>query len=556
MALGGLDEDGKNMYLVEIDGDIFVVDAGLKYPSETEQLGIEYIIPDFTYLIEHQDRVKGVFISHGHDDVMYALGHLLTQIDVPVYATALTAKLLEIEFRKHKLNNKFIHVIKRNDTIKIGSHVIHTFPVMQSIADGVGFAFETDSGMIVYASEFIFDYDFLNKAFSMDVNALSEMGKNQVLLLMSESKGSSRAGYTAPKHRISDHVEHYFEENEKRIIITLYRQNLFRIMEVLELAARYNKKVYFYDPEHIRLLNTVDELGYYKLPKNIIVDRNDFNNDMKDIVCVVSGSGNEVFKLMHNIAIGEDRQIELREDDIVIIASPVVPGTEKDATAMENDLYKADVKIVKLNAKEILSMHASTEDLKMMLYLIRPKYYLPIIGEYSHLINNADIAVQMGYTPDKIIILDNGQFASFENGRLASTSEQIDLEDTAIDASDMRDVSGMVLKDREKLSTDGAIICGVVLDYNTKKVIGGPDVQSRGVIYLKDADYILNEIGKLLISTIERNVEENTYDNMQVRAEAREAISRYVLKVTGKTPMIQPAIVEINLGEESGKKDS
>ncbi len=556
MALGGLDEDGKNMYLVEIDGDIFVVDAGLKYPSETEQLGIEYIIPDFTYLIEHQDRVKGVFISHGHDDVMYALGHLLTQIDVPVYATALTAKLLEIEFRKHKLNNKFINVIKRNDSIRIGNHVIHTFPVMQSIADGVGFAFETDAGMIVYASEFIFDYDFLNTAFSMDVNALSEMGKNQVLLLMSESKGSSRPGYTAPKHRISDHVEHYFEESDKRIIITLYRQNLFRIMEVLELAARYNKKVYFYDPEHIRLLNTVDELGYYKLPKNIIVDRKDFNNDMKDIVCVVSGSGNEVFKLMHNIAIGEDRQIELREDDIAIIASPVVPGTEKDATAMENDLYKADVKIVKLNAKEILSMHASTEDLKMMLYLIRPKYYLPIIGEYSHLINNADIAVQMGYTPDRIIILDNGQFASFENGRLASTSEQIDLEDTAIDASDMRDVSGMVLKDREKLSTDGAIICGVVLDFNTKKVIGGPDVQSRGVIYLKDADYILNEIGKLLISTIERNVKENTYDNMQVRAEAREAISRYVLKVTGKTPMILPAIVEINLGEDSGKKDS
>ncbi|MBR4421364.1 MAG: ribonuclease J [Erysipelotrichaceae bacterium] len=555
MALGGLDEDGKNMYLVEIDGDIFVVDAGLKYPSETEQLGIEYIIPDFTYLIEHKDRVKAVFISHGHDDVMYALGHLLTQIDVPVYATALTAKLLENEFRKHKLNNKFIHVIKRNETIKIGNHVIHAFPVMLSIADGAGFAFETDSGMIVYASEFIFDYDFLNKAFSMDVNALSEMGKNNVLVLMSESTGSSRSGYTAPKHRISDHVEHYFEDIDKRIIITLYRQNLFRIMEILELAARYKKKVYFYDPEHIKLLNTVDELGYYKLPKNIIVDRHDFNNDMKDIVVVVSGSGNEVFKLMHNIAIGEDRYIELREEDIVIIASPMVPGTEKDATAMENDLYKADVKIVKLNAKEILSMHASTEDLKMMLYLIRPKYYLPIIGEYADLVNNADIAVQMGYTPDRIIILDNGQFATFENGRLSSTSDQIDLEDTAIDASDMRDVSGMVLKDREKLSTDGAIICGVVLDFNTKKVIGGPDVQSRGVIYLKDADYILNEIGKLLISTIERNVEEGTYDNMQVRIEAREAISRYVLKVTGKTPMILPAIVEINIGEDSGKKD-
>ena len=555
MALGGLDEDGKNMYLVEIDGDIFIIDSGLKYPSESEQLGIEYIIPDFTYLLEHRQRIKGLFISHGHDDVMGAIGHLLNQIDVDIYATALTARLLNEEFKKHKLKNKHIHVVKRNDTFKVDNHVVHTFPVMQSIADGVGFAFETDSGLIVYTSEYVFDYDFLNKAFSMDINALSLMGQQDVLVMMSESVGSNRGGYTAPKHRITDHIEHYFEENDRRLIITLYRQNLFRIMEILELAAKYKKKVYFYDQEHIRLLNDVDSLDYYKIPRNIILDAKEFNNDMNDVVCIISGSGNEVFKLMNNIAIGEDRKIELRQDDTVIIASPAVPGTEKDATAMENDLYKAGISIVKLNAKEILSMHASKEDLKMMLYLIRPKYYLPIKGQYSDLINNADIAVEMGYTPDRIIILDNGQFATFENGRLASTSDQIELEDKAIDASDMRDVSGMVLRDREKLSTDGAIICGVVLDFNTKRVIGGPDIQSRGVIYLKDADYILNEIGNILVSTIEKNVAEGSYDNMQTRMEARELISRYVLKSTGKTPMILPAIIEINAGDTSGKEE-
>ncbi|MBQ1566362.1 MAG: ribonuclease J [Erysipelotrichaceae bacterium] len=555
MALGGLDEDGKNMYLVEIDGDIFIVDAGLKYPSESEQLGIEYIIPDFTYLLEHKDRVKAVFISHGHDDVMSALGHLLSLMDVEVYATALTARIIEEEFRRHKLKNKHIHVIKRNDEFKVAGHIVHTFPVMQSIADGVGYAFETDSGMIVYTSEFVFDYDSLNKSFSMDVSSLNNIGQKNVLVLMSESTGANRSGYTAPKHRIASHIEHYFEENDKRLIITLYRQNLFRIMEILELANKYHKKVFFYDDQHVKLLKAVDDLGYYKIPRNVIIDRNDFNNDLKDIICIVSGSGNEVFKLMNNIAIGEDSIVELHEKDTVIIASPVVPGTEKDATAMENDLYKAGVSIVKLNAREILSMHASIEDLKMMLYLIRPKYYLPIKGEYSDLINNADIAVEMGYTPDRIIILDNGQFADFEGNRLASTSEQIELEDKAIDSSDMRDVSGMVLRDREKLSTDGAIICGVVLDFKTKKVIGGPDIQSRGVIYLKDADHILSEIGNILISTIQRNVEEGTYENMQVRMEAREAISRYVLRSTGKAPMILPAIVEINLGEDSGKEE-
>ena len=549
MALGGLDEDGKNMYLVEIDGDIFIIDCGLKYPSESEQLGIEYIIPDFTYIKDHKERVKGLFISHAHDDVMSAIGHLLKEIDVEVYATALTSKLLNEELIKHGINKKHINVVKRNETINVVGHNIKTFPIMQSIADGVGFAFETEHGYIVYTSEFIFDYDILNKSFSMDVNALSQLGEKGVLCLLSESTGSTREGYTAPKHKITDQIEHYFEIGDNRIIITLYRQNLFRIIEILELANKYKKKVYFYDKEHIRLLKYVDELEYYKIPRNIIVEK--LEDDMQDVVCIVSGSGNEVFKIMNNIAIGENANINLKQTDTVIIASPVVPGTENDATAMENDLYKADVNIVKLNAKQVLSMHASIEDLKMMLYLTRPKYYLPIKGQYSDLVNNADIAVDMGFTPDKIIILDNGQFATFENGRLSSTSDLVELEDTAIDSSNMNDISGMVLRDRQSLSTDGAIIAGVVLDFKTKKVIGGPDVQSRGVIYLKDADHILNEIGNILLSTISENVANGTYDNMQVRAEAREKISRYVIKETGKKPMILPAIVEINLGEES-----
>ena len=551
MALGGLDEDGKNMYLVEIDGDIFIVDCGLKYPSESEQLGIEYIIPDFTYLKEHKDRVKGLFVSHSHDDVMFAVGHLLKEIDVEIYATALTAKVLQTVLEKSGIHKKRINIVKRNETFNVAGHVVKTIPMMQSIADGVGFAFGTDYGYIVYTSEFIFDYDIMNKAFSMDVNALSAIGQEGVLCLMSESTGSTRNGYTAPKHKISEHIEHYFELNGDRSIITLYRQNLYRIIEILELANKYKKKVYFYDSELLKLLKSADELEYYKIPRNVIISSDEFNNDLTDVVCVVSGSGNQVFKLMNNIAIGEDDKIKLKQTDTVIIASPVVPGTENDATAMENDLYKADCKIVKLNAKEVLSMHASVEDLKMMLYLTRPRYYLPIKGQYSDLVNNADIAVEMGFTPDKIIILDNGQFALFENGRLSSTSETIELEDTAIDSSNMKDVSGMVLRDRESLSTDGAIIAGVVLDFNTKKVIGGPDVQSRGVIYLKDADHILNEIGNMLVSTIAENVANGSYDNMAVRVEAREKISRFILKETGKKPMILPAIVEINMGEES-----
>ena len=318
---------------------------------------------------------------------------------------------------------------------------------------------------------------------------------------------------------------------------------------MLELAHKYKRKVYFYNEEHVKLLKHCEELGYYKIPSDLIIKTKDFKNDMKDVICIVSGGGNKVFKLMNNIAIGEDRKIKLNEDDTVIIASPIVPGTEKDASAMENDLYKANVKIIKMNARELLSMHASIEDLKMMLFVIKPKYYFPVKGDYADLIANAEVATEMGYTPDKIVILDNGQFATFENGKLVSTRDVIELNNTSIDMSDKSDVSGMVLKDRETLSTDGVIVVGVVLNFNTKKVVGGPDVQSRGVIYLKDAEDILSEIGNILVETIDTAVKENRYENMAIRMEAKEKINRFVLKETGKKPMILPAIVEIKMGE-------
>lgn len=549
MALGGLDEDGKNMYCIEINDDIFVVDAGLKYP-DNQQLGVNYIIPDFSYLIENKDRVKAIFITHGHDDVMMAISHILKEADFDVYATALTARIIEDEFPKN--SKKRVKVIRRNEKLNINGHIIHTFPVMMSIADGIGLIFETEQGSIVYTSEFIIDYDMNFDAFAMDLNTIIRIGEHNVLCLMSESVGANKPGYTAPNHKISDHIETYIENLNTRVIITLYKQNLYRIIEVLELAKKYKRKVFFHNPDHLKLLKHVEDLGYYKIPLNTIITSKEFNNDLDNVICVVSGSGKKVFRKLNNICIGEDKILSLRKDDLVIIASPVVPGTEKEASNMENDLYKADVKVIKLNKGQLLSMHASKEDLKTMLYMVKPKYYLPVKGQYSDLVNNADVAVEMGYTPDKIIILDNGQFATFENQKLHSTRDQLELNEILIDGSDGTDVSGMVLKDRETLSTDGAIVAGIVLDFKTKALIGGPDVQSRGVIYLKDAENLLNEIGNILVNTVKEEVEADCYNNMTARVEARDRIAAYVLKHTGKRPMILPAIVEVNVENNNG----
>ena len=547
-ALGGLDEDGKNMYVVEVDNSIFILECGLKYP-EKDKLGIEMIIPDFTYLKENEKRIKGVFITHGHDDVMAALPSLLKVIDVPIYTAPLTAILLEKLFKKEKITNYEIHRIKRNGSFKIDNFKIKTFGVTQSIMDGFGIAIETNEGYIVYSSEFIVDYDIKNDAFKCNISEITKLGSEGVLCLMTESVGSTREGHSAPNHRITSIVEPSFEDTENRIIVTLYNQNIYRVIEIIELANKYGRRVVFFDDELKQTIQEIARLGYYHVPAGLEITKDNFNNDLEKVVVIISGSGSSIFKRVHKIATKEDTVLEFRESDTIIIASPMVPGTELEATRMENDLYKEGAKVVAVDSKRTFSMHAAIEDLKMMLYLLKPKYYLPVKGEYRQLVSNANIALDMGYRADKIIVLDNGQIATIEDGQLSKHYSNLSLEDVLIDGKENLDASGMVLKDREILSTDGAIIIGLAVNFKTKKIIGGPDVQSRGVIYLKDADYLVKEIGNIFEDVVNTAVKEKRYDNLTCRSEARDRISRYVLKETGKKPMILPAIVEINTKE-------
>ena len=288
-------------------------------------------------------------------------------------------------------------------------------------------------------------------------------------------------------------------------------------------------------------------LGYYKVPKEIEISPRQFDNDLDDdVVVLISGSGKNLFRTMQNIAMHEDKQVSFRVSDTIIIASPIVSGTELEATNMENEIYKEGGKIFTLKSKEILSMHPSSEDLKMMLYLFKPKYYLPIKGEYRHLVTNANLALNMGYLGDRIVILDNGQIATFENKILKSTGDFIELEDTMIDGKENWDVTGVVLKDRELLSTDGVMVIGISVDSKTKKIVGGPDVQTRGLIYLKDADYIIKEVGEISEQEINNAVMNHTYENLEVRALIKERVTKYLLKETGKRPMILPVIIEFS----------
>ncbi len=544
-ALGGLDEDGKNMYCVEINDEILLIEAGIKYPESTK-LGVEKIIPDFTYITDNIDRVKGIFITHAHDDVVGALPYLLKDADVPIYATPLNANIIQGTLLQYGIKSAKINKVKRGSKVTVGDIEIETFAMTHSLGESVGLAIKTDQGYIVYTGEFIIDYDARDEAFSCDVSKLAELGNKNVLCLLTESTGAARKGHTAPNHKITDVVEPYFETAKGRIVISTYAQNMYRAIEILNLAIRYKRKVVIFGNELKFLLDKLVGMGYLNIPAGLIVDPAKTDLTSPELVIIVSGSGPAIFRFINRIALHEDDSFSFTEDDTIIIASPVVPGTEKEATNMENELYKLGPKINILSGKVIYSMHASSEDLKMMMYLLKPRYYMPVRGEYRQLIDNANVATTMGITPDRIVILDNGQVATFENGRLKSTGDSVMIGEVMIDGSEELDSSGVVIKDREQLSTDGVIVVGVVVDFKTKEVIGGPDVQMRGFVYLKDADNIVNTIMKICEDTIKDQVESKKYENLGCKTEMRDKIAKYVLKETGKRPMILPAIVEIN----------
>ena len=545
-ALGGLDEDGKNMLVVEVNEAIFIIEAGLKYP-DTGQLGVEFIIPDFSYLIENKERIQGIFITHAHDDVVAALPYLLKQVNAPVYTGALTANIIHEMLKKEGIKNAKIHRLKRCSKQTIGGVKIRTFPMTHAFPDNFGLAISTDQGYIVYTGEFIVDYDMLQKEYLCDLNELSDIGKKGVLCLLCESQGADKSGHTAPKHRITSLIEPIFEASEgTRILISCYSQSLFRIIEIIELAKKFNRKIFFHDKGIRELLKHLETMKYYRVPKEMEINEKNFSDDMEDVVVLISGNGKNLFRTMTNIANHEDAHVSFRTSDTIIVASPIVSGTELDASNMENEIYKEGGKIYTLDSKTVLSMHPSSEDLKMMLYLFQPKYYIPIKGEYRHLYVNANLATKMGYSPDRILILENGQIALFENKILKSVAQRLELEDTMIDGKENWDVTGVVLKDREALSTDGVMIIGVGVNHKTKEISNGPDVQTRGLIYLKDAEYIIKEVGNIMENCIEKAVKEKRYDNLTVRAEARDKISKYLMKETGKRPMVLPVIMEIN----------
>ena len=554
--IGGQAENGKSMYCLEIDDQWFIIDAGYRFP-EVDKLGVDVIIPNFDYLKENKDKIKAIFITHGHDDVMGALPYLLQEVNVPIYTTDLTADLIDQLLQRYMRHShvSYKYKIKRvnmNATIKVAGVTVEFFPITHSIPGSVGLAFLTPNGYVVYSSEFIIDFGAPER-FRCNIQKMMEIGKKGVLALLCESSYSKNDGYTSPKHKLTDKIESIFEDATGRIIISSYAQNAFRTQEIAQLAKKYNRKICFYGRDKYDNTNTIMRIARHtKRPildihPSYIADSKAISDkkNMDKLVVLLSGSPRRIYHDILDIIDGGDEKLKLQESDTFIVASPVLPGTEKIANRAINELYKTDTQIHVLKNKELQSMHASEEDIKVLIQILNPKYFIPIKGEYQHFVAVSDVAKKMSIKDDYIIIVDNGEIITFNDGRLQDYRDSITIEDVMIDGLGIGDVGVKVIDDRNQLQNDGVVIIGMTIDGKTKEIVANTDVQTRGFIYLKDSENIVRAIIEMAEKELEAYKKDDNGDIRDVRQTIKDKANRYIIKETGKRPVILPVIIEL-----------
>ena len=554
--IGGQAENGKSMYCLEIDDQWFIIDAGYRFP-EVDKLGVDVIIPNFDNLKENKDKIKAIFITHGHDDVMGALPYLLQEVNVPIYTTDLTADLIDQLLQRYMRHShvSYKYKIKRvnmNATIKVAGVTVEFFPITHSIPGSVGLAFLTPNGYVVYSSEFIIDFGAPER-FRCNIQKMMEIGKKGVLALLCESSYSKNDGYTSPKHKLTDKIESIFEDATGRIIISSYAQNAFRTQEIAQLAKKYNRKICFYGRDKYDNTNTIMRIARHtKRPildihPSYIADSKAISDkkNMDKLVVLLSGSPRRIYHDILDIIDGGDEKLKLQESDTFIVASPVLPGTEKIANRAINELYKTDTQIHVLKNKELQSMHASEEDIKVLIQILNPKYFIPIKGEYQHFVAVSDVAKKMSIKDDYIIIVDNGEIITFNDGKLQDYRDSITIEDVMIDGLGIGDVGVKVIDDRNQLQNDGVVIIGMTIDGKTKEIVANTDVQTRGFIYLKDSENIVRAIIEMAEKELEAYKKDDNGDIRDVRQTIKDKANRYIIKETGKRPVILPVIIEL-----------
>lgn len=541
-SLGGLNEEGKNMYVVKVDSDIFVFDAGLKYASD-KLLGVDYVIPNFDYIKENIKNIKGLFITHGHEKNMGAVCDIVSEVpNLKVYATKFTANLLRKELETS--NIKFKNLIEIEPYKKIGFGKNSIFPVRltHSIPDNVGYALNTKDGTIFYTGNYVFDATMLG-SYKADIGKLAYIGKQGVLCLMGESMYADKIGYTSPKNRIDKLIRDTINRTENRLIVNVFTAHVSRIEELFNEISKTQRRVVVMGHKLQGIINNILDNNYISFDRDRIGDLSNIND--KDAIILISNEREKPFMNLNRIINGYDKYVSIKPTDTVLFLEPVNDYNEKIAIKVVDDISKIGAKVVTLSRKDNLLHHASSEDIMLMLDLMNPKYYMPVIGEYRHMVANANLASHVGMKKENIILKQNGDVVNIINGQLKDINEKVKVDDILIDGNSSKDIGELVLKDRELLADNGIVIICATLDKKTKEILAYPEVLTRGFIYVKESTDLIDEIKRISLEVINENTTDNYVEYNKIKLGIRESLSKFLYEETECKPMIITVIQEV-----------
>jgi len=546
-ALGGVGEIGKNMYVIQYNNDIVVVDSGLKFPEE-DMLGIDIVIPDISYLTDNRDKVRAIVITHGHEDHIGGLPYVLKHLNVPVYATKLTLGLIEGKLKEAGLLGETKRILINADSeVQLGSIRTTFFKTNHSIPDSVGVCLETPEGTIVHTGDFKFDHTPVNNQFA-DLQRIAEIGKRGVLALLSDSTNAERPGFTPSESVVGNNLEDIFRKSSQRVVVATFASNVHRIQQIIDASIATRRKIAVVGRSMVNVVGIASELGYLNIPEGMIIEPEEVNKLAADrVVILCTGSQGEPMSALTRMARSTHRKVDILPGDTVIIAATPIPGNERYVGRTVDELYRLGANVIYGSGSVSgvhVSGHGSQEELKLMLNLVKPKYFIPIHGEYRMLRQHAKLGEDIGIEKENIFIIDNGDTVEFQNG-VGRKGSKVQAGNVLIDGLGVGDVGNIVLRDRKLLSQDGILVVVVTLSKQDGTILSGPDIISRGFVYVRESEGLLDEANRIVTATLNRLMNDKVNEWASLKTNVKDALGRFLYEQTRRRPMILPIIMEV-----------
>ena len=544
IPLGGIEEIGKNITVFEYGNDIVLVDCGVAFP-EDDMLGIDLVIPDFSYLEKNKDKIRGLVITHGHEDHIGAIAYLLKQINIPIYATKLTIGLIKNKLDEHHLTGVAkLNEVRQGQIIVLGKMRVEFIRSCHSIPDSVALAIHTPVGTVIHTGDFKIDYTPIDDQ-KIDLGRLAELGNRGVLALLSDSTNSERKGYTMSESTVGEVFDKLFANCKKRIVIATFASNMHRVQQIVNSAAANGRKIAICGRSMINMIQTAVELGYINAPKNIFIEIDMIKNYSDDqLVIITTGSQGEPMSALTRMANGEHKKVNINSNDLVIISATPIPGNEKFVSKVIDDLMKIGAEVVYSSLADVhVSGHACQEEQKLMISLVRPKFFIPVHGEYRQLIAHSNTAMQMGIPGENVLLMKNGKILELNENEAKFTSS-VQVGKVFVDGVGVGDVGNIVLRDRQHLSQAGLIVVVLTMD-KVGNILAGPDVISRGFVYVRESENLMEEVKFLINTEVMKCAENHITDWATIKSTIRDSLREYIFQTTKRNPMILPIIMEI-----------